>query len=105
MVVLTRGDMGFDLNFEIDQADGKTPVDISTATVKFKMMRQGSKTNKIDANCTITDGPNGKCKYTVQSTDLDTVGEYAAELEVTFNANKVLTAGLEPIQVAADLPE
>jgi hypothetical protein len=97
--------MGFDLNFQIVQSDGATPVDISTATVKFKMALKGGSTNKIDATCTVTDGPNGKCKYTVQAGDLDTAGTYQAELEVTFSSQKRLTASLDPFQVQADLPE
>ena len=104
-VTLTRGDKGFDINLQILQSDGKTPVDISTATVKFKMMAEGGSTNKIDEECTITDGPNAKCKYTVVNGDLDTVAAYEAELEVTFTADKILTASLDTIQVEEDLPE
>jgi hypothetical protein len=96
--------MGFDLNFQVLQSDGTTPVDISTATVKFKMMQGGGSSSKIDVTCTITDGPNGKCKYTIQLGDLDTVGLYQAELQVTFSSTKRLTAGLDTIQVQADLP-
>jgi hypothetical protein len=104
VIVLTRGDMGFDLLFQLVQSDGKTPVDISTATVVFKMMPGGGSSCKIDKTCTITDGPNGKCKYTIQSGDLDTVGLYQAELQATFSSSKRLTADLDNIEVKADLP-
>jgi len=102
---LTRGDKGFDLNFQVLQNDGKTPVDISTASVKFKMALPGAGENKIDATCTVTDGPNGKCKYTVQLGDLDMADSYVGELEVTFTADKALTAKLGTIKVEEDLPE
>jgi hypothetical protein len=105
MTTLTRGDKGFDLQFQVLQSDGKTPVDISTATVMFKMALPNATENKIDGNCAITDGPNGKCKYTVRSGDLDTAGSYEAELEVTFAADKILTATLEMIRIELDLPE
>jgi hypothetical protein len=104
---LTRGDKGFDLNFQVLQNDGKIPVDISTATVRFKMALPGASENKIDAVCTVTEagGPNGECKYTVQSGDLDTADSYVGELEVTFSEDKVLTAKLGTIKVEEDLPE
>jgi hypothetical protein len=103
-VSMVRGDWGFDIKFQIFQSNGKTPADITGATVKFKMMREGQSENKIDGACTITDGPNGRCKYTVMESDLDTVGIYTTELEVTF-ADKVLTVRLETIEVVGDLPE
>jgi hypothetical protein len=103
---LTRGDKGFDLTFQVLQSDGKTPVDISTATVAFKMMPEGGSENKIDEECILVDGgTTGKCKYTVLEGDLDTKGAYDAELEVTFTADKILTAKLGTIEVEEDLPE
>ena len=105
-VTLTRGDKGFDLNFQVLQSNGKTPIDISTATVKFKMMPKGASENKVDAECTLVDGGStGKCKYTVLAADLDTVGSYEAELEVSFTADKLLTAGLGMFEIEEDLPE
>jgi hypothetical protein len=81
-------------------------VDISTATVTFKMALPDASENKIDAECTLTgDGKDGKCKYAVQAGDLDTADSYVGELEVTFSADKVLTAKLGMIKVEEDLPE
>jgi len=101
---MVRGDWGFDIKIQIFQSNGKTPANINGASVKFKMMREGQSENKINGACTITDGPNGRCKYRVVESDFDTVGIYTTEAELTF-ANKVLTARLEPIEVVEDLPE
>jgi hypothetical protein len=102
-ITLTRGDWGFDLNFQALKNDGKTPLPITGSTVRFKMLREGQTQNTINALCTITDGQNGRCKYTVGQLDLDAVGTYTAELEFTF-PNKILTATLEMIEVVTDLP-
>jgi hypothetical protein len=56
------------------------------------MKKIGAATPKINAQCTITEGTQGKCKYMVLEGDLDTPGRYEAELEVTFASDKVLTA-------------
>jgi hypothetical protein len=97
--------MGFDLNFQVVKVDGKTPVDISNATVTFKMVPEGGSASKINAPCVITDGPNGRCKYTVRADDLDIVGAFEAELRVAFTPSKILTAELETIHVERELPE
>lgn len=98
-----RGDRGFDLTFQIFNADG-TVADITGSTIKFKVRGLTATILKIDAACTITDGPNGKCKYTVLAADFDTEGDFLAELEVTYSASKIVTAQLEPIQILPDLP-
>lgn len=77
------------------------------STVKFKMALKGAVSLKVDGTCTITDATNGKCKYTFQPTDLDTEGEYDAELELVYSAPgaKVISATGLVIKVIPDLPE
>lgn len=98
-----RNDKGFDLTFQVFNPDG-TVADITGTTQKFKMRLVNASTLKVDGSCTITDGPNGKCKYTIGATDLDTIGDYVAELEVTYSASKIITAALPAIRVLPDLP-
>jgi len=103
VIYLTRGDYGFNLNFEVLQADGKTPVDLTNASVKFKMKHQATSKIIIDASCEIMDGANGRCRYTVRDGDLSMTGSHRAELELTFGSEKVLTANLERIEVQSDI--
>ncbi len=103
MTELIKGDKLFDLEFTVKDADGNA-VDLTNATVKFKMRKYGATTLKVNGTCTITDATNGKCKYTVQDGDLDTVGTYQAELEITYSDGKIITATLEDIKVISDLP-
>jgi hypothetical protein len=103
LTILIRNDKGFDLLFQILKANN-TPVDISTATVTFKMAKSGASSNKINQTCTVTDGPNGKCKYPIRDGDLTEEGTYLAELQVAFTPEIVQTAVLEKIVVVADLP-
>jgi hypothetical protein len=103
MVRLTQNDKGFDIPFQIVDRNNR-PVNISSVTVKFIMRKIGAATPKINAECMITEAAEGKCKYTVLQGDLDTPGRYEAELEVTFGADKMLTAKIsDDITIVAEL--
>jgi len=99
---LVRNDKGFDLTFTVLDADN-VAVNLTGSTIKFKMALIASATLKVNGDCTITDPTNGKCKYTVGETDLNTVGTYHAELEIT-SSGKIITAPMDDIEVVADLP-
>ena len=59
-------------------------VNLSGATVRFHMGRIGD-TRIVDAAATLlTDGTDGKMKYSWQAADTLSVGNYKAEFEVTF---------------------
>lgn len=104
MPTYSRGDQGIPLDLTVYNPDG-TIADITGATVKFKMRSTIGTTLKVDAVCTIDDGPNGKCSYTLIAADLDTAGSFIAELEVTFSGgNPIQTAPLEPFRIIPDLP-
>ena len=99
-----RNDKGFAITFQVKDSSG-TVVNITGATVKFKMRLSSATILKVDGTCTITDGPNGKCSYTVAATDFDTTGYYVAELEVTFSGGtQIQTAPLEDVRIIPDLP-
>ena len=102
-VTLVRGDKGFDLEFTVQEADASA-FDLTGATVKFKMAVSQSGSLKIDGPCTITDPLQGKCKYTIGDTDLDTAGQYVAELEITIGA-KIVTITDILVKVIKDLPQ
>lgn len=100
---LIRNDTGFDIEFEVDDADG-TDVNLTDSTVKLKMWKPSETTCKINGTCTLTTPLEGKCKYTIVSDDLDTSGDYDAELEITYTSGKIITASGMTINIKEDAP-
>jgi len=100
---LIRNDTGFDIEFEVDDADG-VDVNLTDSTVKFKMWKPGETACKINGACTLTTPLEGKCKYTVTSGNLDTRGDYDAELEITYISGKIITASSISITIKEDAP-
>jgi hypothetical protein len=74
---------GFDFTFTIYESDGATPKVLTDYTLTFKMWKRGSRVVKVSSACAITDAANGVCTYTVAINDLDTIGEFEAEVELT----------------------
>lgn len=60
------------------------PIDLTGATVKFKMRAVGSSTLKVNASATIVGSPTlGNVRYDWAAPDVDTAGDYLAWWEVT----------------------
>jgi len=101
---LIRNDKLFDLEFQILDADG-TAVDLTGySTIRFKMMIAGGDVLKINGVCSVTNAIEGRCKYTIQDGDLDTAGDFDAEIEITYTSGKVITTGRFYIRILEDLP-
>lgn len=103
LIEIVRNDKNFYLRFTIQDADG-VAVDLTNATVRFKMVSIGGTVNKVNGVCVLDDAVNGSCSYLVQAEDTDTIGFYNAELELTYSGGKLLTAILENVQVFKDCP-
>lgn len=102
MKTFTQDDQGIDFTFAVQNAD-ETVFNLTGATVVFKMALPGATVSKISEECTLVVPANGTCKYTVQAGDLDTLGVYDAELQITIGS-LTITAPLEQIRVRAQLP-
>jgi hypothetical protein len=105
---LVEGDTRPRLVFTLKDKDGDV-IDVSAATVKFKMRPLGSTVLKAEVICTKLSGltgEDGTIDYTAPynaagvggrirvdwgSTDLDTAGRYEAEIEITYNDGTVQT--------------
>ena len=104
-IELIQNDKLFNLTFTVKDSDGIVVNLTSVSSIKFKMAKIASTTLKIEGTCTKSE-PNtsGICTYTVQATDLDTVGKYHAEIELTYSDGKVVTAEMDDIEVLKELP-
>lgn len=75
------------------QTDGSTD-DLTGATVAFTLWPVGSDTPTVDentANVTVTSAADGQVEYALQTGDLDAVGDYYYEWEVTLSSGEVRT--------------
>jgi BppU N-terminal domain len=59
-------------------------IDVSLATVRFRMRKKGGATNVIDRAATILDAVQGLVRYQWQTSDAALIGDYEAEFEVTY---------------------
>ncbi len=83
------------------------PIDLTGATVKFLMKPIGSGTVlKVNTAATIVTAAAGVVKHTWISTDVDTVGVFNIEWEITFGDGTVETIPgdvYEQVEIIADL--
>jgi hypothetical protein len=66
---------------------GGTPVDLTGATVAFKMRAVGSATLKVNAAATIVSPTLGQVRYDWAAIDVDTAGQYLVWWTVTVGSN------------------
>jgi len=91
-ITVVEGDYGYKLEIQIVEADGVTPVDLSTAeSVYFRAQYKDETTLQFDRICVIYDAANGIVHFTVREGDFDKVGELIAEVRINF-FDKVITA-------------
>jgi hypothetical protein len=101
---IVKGTYGYNITLTLTDADG-TAVNLTGATIKFKMAEKDAATLKVDGNCTILDAVGGICYYTLVSADTDTAGLYKGEIEATWTSPaKVQTWKFSKIIMEADLP-
>lgn len=103
-VYYTQNDRLPELTITLYDEDGAV-VDLSSATITFSMV------NKIDGNvklnkqsCSlVTDGSDGKFKYSWASGDLDTAGIFLGEFEITISTKVETTNEIFQINVRKEL--
>ncbi len=83
---IKRGDRLPKLQATLKNPDGSV-VDLTGATVKFRMFPAGGATAKVDGDGAIEGAATqGNVSYSWQGGDTDTAGEFNGEWEVTFNS-------------------
>lgn len=81
-------------------------IDLTGLTVRLKMRAKGAASPKVNAVATIVSAGAGTVSYAWGATDLDTVGTYLVEWEITYSGDRTLTvpsAGHDTITVVDDL--
>lgn len=78
-----------------------TAVDVTGATVKFKIKNDttGSRTNDAANTCVLTTPTAGVVTYNFLTGDVPSEGTYTCDLEVTYATGKIQTFG-HPVIVA-----
>lgn len=79
------------------------PINLTGATVLFKVRAIGSSVIKETLSGVVTDAPNGKVSMVWEPTTLDTEGQFEVETEITFGDSTVQTVyDLVRLKVRAD---
>lgn len=79
------------LELTIVEAETDTAVDVSGASVRFRVRERGNTLEKFSINCVVTDGAAGEVQATFPSGALDAPGVFEAEVEVTFPSGGIQT--------------
>jgi hypothetical protein len=61
------------------------PINLTGASVRFRIRELGSTTVKSTLTCTVTDATGGKVATDFPEGTLDTAGTFEGELEITFS--------------------
>jgi len=68
-------------------------INLSGTVVRFTFKKAlGSGNYKFKRVCDIVDASNGICEYSWATGDLDTIGDFSGELEITFSDGKIQTS-------------
>ena len=90
-LTIKKDNYGFDIQFTVKKAD-ETLKDLTGYTVTLKVWKEDADNVKFSGTCTLDDDPtSGKCYYTAQETDFDTLGGYNGELELTKSGERLDT--------------
>lgn len=103
-VYVKQNDTKPDLQVTVNDDNGDA-IDVSGATIAFHM-NDSINTSKVDSAGSIVTAASGIIKYVWQTGDLDTVGIYNAEFQITFSDSSILTTpsnGYLIIVVGAEL--
>ena len=70
---------------EAQLLNGDDPIDLSDATVGFRMQHQQDDDVHINGLCAITDETRGRVSYIWNDGDTDTVGRYSGEFVLDYD--------------------
>lgn len=83
-LTIKKSDAGKVISGQFKDADGVAVNCTGNTGRRILMRQQGSSALKINSTFTFTNATTGSWSYTLLSADVDTVGRYLLEFEVTF---------------------
>lgn len=99
------GDKLYDIDFTLQDAAGAAFDLTGNSAIKLRAQKQGTAALEVDGTCSVVGAATGgKVRYNVANGELDAVGDYYAEIEVTFTGGKIVTFGDFIIRVQPQLP-
>lgn len=81
---IKEGDTSPSIQVQLLEDDGNE-VDLTSASVMFRMKRVGDDTFTVDGSATIDDAATGKASYSWSDGDTDDIGYYNAEFAVDYD--------------------
>jgi hypothetical protein len=96
-----KNDFGYVITFNVTDSTG-IPIDLSGATIVWRFRLKGS-TTFVDGACVSASPTTGVCTYTVTATNFTTVGEYEAELKMTWGTSKKLSVKSDQIFIVNEI--
>ena len=104
-IQVVANDYGYDLEFQILDAEGNAVDLTGLVSGKVKIYEPGASSAKVNASITVVDTENGLCRYQVKEGDFDVAGKtYHVEIELTYSS-KVVTAKGVTIKVLPEAPD
>lgn len=103
LINVYQNDKLYDINFTLKDAN-EVIVDLTGATLIFRAQKQGATAQKFAGTMSLVVAASGTCKYNVAVNDFDEVGDYYAEVQVTFAGGKVITFGDIVVRCKPELP-
>lgn len=88
---IRRGDLLPVIVATLSDEETGVAVNLTGATVRFRMKAYGDDPPKINAPAIISNAVNGVVRYEWAGTDTDTVGGYIAEWQITWPGAKTQT--------------
>ena len=85
---IKKGDTSKPIRFHLKRTTttGTADIDLIGATIVIDMRERNSRAQKIDGqSCTIETAAEGKGRYDLSASEVDTPGTYDAELLVTYS--------------------
>lgn len=105
IITLVQNDKLFTKTFDIVDGNGDAFDLTGQSAILFKMFLDDASTSKIDSAASVLGAPaNGQVQYTFLAGDLDTIGIYNAEFEITFASGKIITAKGLKVNVVVEAP-
>lgn len=86
-----------------NNSDTWAPINVTGATVKFRLRELGSTAVKSTLTCTLTAPSNGEVATNFPAGTLDTAGTFEGEIEITFSNGNIQTVyDLVKLKVRSD---